>query len=221
MRTSFFLAAALATLGTQAADTSSAVIGYYSPSWDGGLLKYGGWTSTAASLVSYNTKAATYHVTCLKDAPKTDCNYPTPWTIVQGPETVSFTGIYIASTSDKSTSYDITLTQSYECSLKSSTESASCTMSVGMKGSLGGGKYESSTSTKATYTTAPMADDYYKLTVTAGLDSITLTTPGQTLATASATTTVETTKSTGGAAGPAGAFITAAPMVAAAMAALL
>ncbi|KAJ6183885.1 hypothetical protein N7519_005186 [Penicillium mononematosum] len=201
MRTSFFLAAALATLGTQADDSSTDVIGYFSPSWDGGLLQYGGWTSTAASLVTYNSAAATYHT-----PPKTDCNYPTPWTIVQGPETVSFTGKYIASTSGESTSYDITLTQSYECSLKASTESASCTMSVGKSGSLAGAKYESSTSSKATYTTAPMSNSYYQLTVTAGLPS--------------SSTEVQTTQSTGGAAGPA-ALITAAPMVAAAVAVLL
>ncbi|CAG7964423.1 unnamed protein product [Penicillium nalgiovense] len=207
MRTSFFLAAALATLGTQADDSSTDVVGYFSPSYDGGLLQYGGWQSTAASLVTYNTAAATYHVSCLKDAPKTDCNYPTPWTIVQGPETVSFTGQYIASTSGESTSYDITVTQSYECSLKASTESASCTMSVSKSGSLGGAKYESSTSTKATYTTAPISNSYYQLTVTAGLPT-------------SSSTDVQTTQSTGGAAGPA-ALITAAPMVAAAVAALL
>ncbi|KGO55154.1 hypothetical protein PEX2_029720 [Penicillium expansum] len=225
MRTSIFLATALATLGTQADDTSSAIIGYFSPSWDAGFLQYGGWTSTAASLVTYNTKAATYHVGCVKDAPKTDCDYPASWTIIQGPETVSVTGEYIATTSGKSTSYDLTLTQSYECSLKASTESASCTMSLGVNGSFNGGKYASSTSSKATYTTAPMSESYYQLTVTAGLDSVILTGPTQTTtrtsSTTSSTTSVETTQSTGGAAGPVGALITAAPMVAAAMAALL
>ena len=223
MRTSIFLATALATLSAQADDTSSAIIGYFSPPWDAGFLQYGGWTSTAASLVAYNTKAATYHVGCVKGAPKTDCNYPASWTIIQGPETVSVTGQYIASTSGKSTSYDLTLTQSYECSLKASTESASCTMSLGMNGSLDGGKYESSSTSKATYTTAPISNSYYQLTVTAGLDSITLTTPSATQTTAgtTSTTSVETTQSTGGAAGHAGALITAAPMVAAAMAALL
>ncbi|KAJ5388945.1 uncharacterized protein N7496_000013 [Penicillium cataractarum] len=207
MRASFFLAAALAALGVQADDSSSTIVGYFSPPWDAGLLQYGGWTSTAASLVAINTKAATYHVGCLKDAPKTDCDYPESWTIIQGPETVSFTGKYIATTSDKTTSYDITVTQSYECSLKSSTESASCTMSAGMSGSLDGGKYESSTSSKATYTTAPISNSYYQLTVTGGLSKL---------------TTAQTTTTTGGAvAGPAGAMITAAPVVAAAMAALL
>ncbi|CDM31371.1 hypothetical protein DTO013E5_766 [Penicillium roqueforti] len=210
MRTSFFLTAALATLGTQAKDSSSSseIIGYFSPSWDAGLLQYGGWTSTAASLVAYKSGTATYHVGCLKDAPKTDCNYPSSWTIVQGPETVSLDGKYIASTSDKTSSYEMTVSQSYHCSLKASTESASCTMSVSMSGSVDGAKVESSTSSKATYTTAPISASYYQLTVTAGLESIT-------------TETATTTKSTGGAAGHAGAMITAAPMVAAALAALL
>jgi hypothetical protein len=207
MHASFFLVAALAALDAEADSSSSTIIGYFSPPWDAGLLQHGGWTSTAASLVGINTKAATYHVGCLKDAPKTDCDYPTSWTIIQGPETVSFTGKYIASTSDKTTSYDITVTQSYECSLKSSTESASCTMSAGMSGSVDGGKYESSTSSKATYTTAPISNSYYQLTVTGGLSSLTAT---------------QASTTTGGAAvGPAGAIITAAPVVAAAMAALL
>ncbi|MGV7705364.1 hypothetical protein PJN16_29640, partial [Mycobacterium kansasii] len=82
-----------------------------------------------------NAAATTYNVGCLKDAPKTDCNIKNSWTIIQGPETVSLTGVYTASTSGKETSYDITVTQSYECKIVSRTESASCTMSVGMTGS--------------------------------------------------------------------------------------
>ncbi|KAJ5691909.1 hypothetical protein N7462_001332 [Penicillium macrosclerotiorum] len=149
----------------------------------------------AASVVAINTKPATYHVGCLKDAPKTDCNYPTSWTIIQSPETVSSTGKYIASTSEETTSYDIIVTQSYECSPKSSTELASCTMSAGMSGSLDGGKYELSTSSKATYTTEPFSNSYYQLTVTGGLSKL--------------TTTQATTTSGGAVAGLAGAFITA------------
>lgn len=206
MRSSLLLVAALAAFGARADDSSSSIVGYYSPSWDATFLKYGGWTSTAASLASVNTDAATYHVGCVKDAPKTDCDYPSSWTIIQGPETVSLTGVYIASTSGESTSYDITVTQSYHCSLKSSTMSASCTMSVSMSGSLDGAKYESSTSSAATYTTAPMSS-YYQLTVTAGLSSL---------------TAPEATKTAGAAAaGPADSLITAAPVVAAALAALL
>ncbi|KAJ5920726.1 hypothetical protein N7454_009259 [Penicillium verhagenii] len=199
MRTSSLLASALAVLGTQAAD-SSTIIGYFSPSWDATLLKYGGWTSTAASLAGINTKAATYHVGCEKGAAKTDCDYPSSWTIIQGPETVSLTGKYIATTSGASESYDVTVTQSYECSLESSTVSASCTMSVGMTGSMNGAKYSSSTTSKGTYSPVPIDGYYYQLTVTAGLSSIT-----QPAAT-----------ETGGAVGPAAAMITAAPVVAAA-----
>ncbi|KAF9889301.1 hypothetical protein FE257_007410 [Aspergillus nanangensis] len=209
MRLSLYIAAALASLGVQADDdASSTIIGYFNPSWSVDLLQYGGWTSTAASLVGINTQAATYHVGCVKDAPKTDCNYPASWTIIQGPETVSLTGKYIAATSDKKTSYEITVTQSYECSLKASTESASCTMSVGMDGSINGGKYESSTSTKATYTTAPISNSYYQLTVTGGLKSL---------------TSADSPQTTGAAAtgGHARALITAAPVAAAAVAAFL
>ena len=219
MRTSVFLAAALATLGAHADDASSSIIGYFSPPWDQGLLKYGGWTSTAASLVAINTDAATYHVGCVKGAPKTDCNYPQSWTIVQGPETVSFSGVYIASTSDKSSSYEITVTESYECSLQSSTLSASCTMSIGESGSYDGGKTAYSTTTSATYSTAPIDGSYYQLTVTAGLKSITEL---EASLTSAATTTASAATQTGAAAaGPVGALITAAPMVAAAVVALL
>ncbi|OKL56222.1 hypothetical protein UA08_08470 [Talaromyces atroroseus] len=207
MQASLLLAVALAAFSARADDSSSTIVGYFSPPWSAGLLEYGGWTSTAASLAHINTAAATYHVGCVKDAPKTDCDYPSSWTIIQGPETVSVTGVYIASTSDKTTSYDITVTQSYECSLKSSTESASCTMSAGMSGSMDGGTYASSTSSKATYTTAPIANSYYQLTVTAGLSSF---------------TGPDATKAPGAAAtGPAGSMITAVPVVAAAVAVLL
>jgi hypothetical protein len=205
MRTSIYLAAALAALA-KADDASSTIIGYFVPGWDATMLEYGGWTSTAASVAGINAEATTYHVGCVKDAPKTDCDYPASWTIIQGPETVSVSGKYIASTSGKSTSYDITVTQSYECSLKSSTESASCTMSVGMSGSIGGATYASSTSSKATYSTAPITNSYHQLTVTAGLNSF---------------TAPQATETGAAAAGPAGALITAAPMVAAAVAALL
>lgn len=204
MRTSILLAAFLASL-TQAKDSSS-IKGYFSPSWEDSQYT-GGWTSTAASVAGINADATTYHVGCVKDAPKTLCNYPTSWTIIQGPETVNFNARYIASSSGKSTSYDFTITETYECSLKAWTESASCSMSVSIGGSQQGGTYASSSEATTTYTTAPQSDMYYKLTVTGGLDSF---------------TAPEATKTADLAAGgPARSLITAAPMVAAAVAALL
>ncbi|KAJ6084054.1 hypothetical protein N7486_010854 [Penicillium sp. IBT 16267x] len=137
------------------------------------------------------------------ERPQDRLRLPASWTITQGAETASFTGKYIATTSGESTSYDVTVTEAWDCKLKSSTESASCTMSIGMSGSVDGTKYELSTSSKATY--SPIDQYYYKLTVTAGLSSFTM--PAAT--------------ETGAAAGPAGAMITAAPVVAAAIAALL
>ncbi|KAJ5730041.1 uncharacterized protein N7483_004549 [Penicillium malachiteum] len=123
-----------------------------------------------------------------------------------GHDTVSFSAKYVASTSGDSTSYDYTVTESYERSLHSFTGSASCTMSAGYTDSGAGADVDYSTSTKVSYSTAPTEDYYYALTVTAGLKS--LTEPAAT--------------ATGAAvAGPAGAIVTAAPVVMAAVAALL
>jgi hypothetical protein len=204
MRASFLLPAALYALAVNADGTTTSV-GYFIPSWSATLLEYGGWTSTGASIAGINAVATTYNLGCLKDAPKTDCNIKNPWTIIQGPETVSVTGVYTASTSGKETSYDVTVTQSYQCKIVSRTQSASCTMSVGMTGSVDGASYMSSTSSSATYSTA--TSSYYTLIVTAGVDKF---------------TAPEATKTPGAAAaGPAGALITAAPVVAAAVAAFL
>jgi len=205
MRTSSLLATALTVLGTQAAD-SSTIRGIFSPSWDVKVPGLGHKTiGDDASLAGINANAATYHMGCPKNAAKTDCDVPTSWTMIQGAETATFTAQYIASTSDDSTSYDVTVTEMYDCKLKSSTESASCTMSVGVSGSVGTSKYETSTTSKVTYSTAPIDQYYYQLTVTAGLSSFTM--PAAT--------------ETGAAAGAAGAMITAAPVVAAAAIAAL
>ncbi|EED19209.1 hypothetical protein TSTA_025270 [Talaromyces stipitatus ATCC 10500] len=209
MRTSLLIAALATVLGATADSSSSSIIGYFVPEWDvKGFSDGAGGTSTAASLANINAAAATYHVGCVPNAPKSVCNYPSSITIVQGSATVSFTGVYVASSSAPSGSgYDVTVTESYECSLKSSTQSASCTMSVGMTGTVDGAKWTSSTSTKATYTTAPIAESYYQLTVTAGLSSF---------------TAPDATKTPGMAvSGIAGSMITAAPVVAAAVAAWL
>lgn len=81
-------------------------------------------------------------------------------------------------------------------------------MSVGISGSIEGSAWSSSTSTSATYASAPISDSYDELTVTAGLSSL---------------TAPEATKTGGAVAatGVVGSMITAAPVVAAAVAALL
>ncbi|KAJ6014987.1 hypothetical protein N7540_009578 [Penicillium herquei] len=207
MRTTFALVAAVAALCVRADDSTTTTVGYFSPSWDINLYQSGGgWSSTAASLADIKYQTATYHVGCEKGAPKSDCDFPESWTIIQASDTVSFTGKYIASISDSSTSYDITVTQSYECSLKSSTESASCTMSASQKGSIDGAKFETASSSSTSYKTAPMSELYYVLPVTAGLSSLT---NSKATATGAAAT------------GNAGAMITAAPVVMAAVAALI
>ncbi|GJP88505.1 hypothetical protein CBS63078_7556 [Aspergillus niger] len=204
MRTSYLLAAALTLFGgAHADDDSTTTVGYFIPNWSATYLEYGGWTSTGASVAGINAVKTTYKVGCLKDAPKTDCNMKDAYTIIQGPDTISLSQVYTASTSDKSTSYDVTVTRSYECSLKSWTESASCTMSVGMSGSDNGGTYASSSSTKSTYESP--TSSYYYLVVTGGVKSF--TEPAAT----------KTPDAAAGLAAPVAAMITAAPVAAAAV----
>ncbi|KAK4871314.1 hypothetical protein LT330_000551 [Penicillium expansum] len=201
MRSSILAAAFLASLGAQAKDSTSTTVAIFSPTWDNNLP---GITSFAASVAGINAKATTYHVGCADGVAKSDCDIATSWTITQGPETVNFAAQYIA-TSSGSDGYDVTITETYDCSFKSWSESASCTMSASMGGTVRGGSTASSSSSKAT--TSVATSSYYELDVTGGVKSFTAPAATETPGAA--------------AAGPAGAFITAAPVVAAAIAALL
>ncbi|OJJ43522.1 hypothetical protein ASPZODRAFT_135978 [Penicilliopsis zonata CBS 506.65] len=200
MRLSSLLIAGLFGLAAHA-DDSTTTVGYFIPAWDNELLDYSGWTSTGASVAGINAEATTYKVGCLKDAATTDCDIKHSWTIVQGPGTVSMTGVYTEITTGQSESYGLTVTQSYECSFQSYSISASCTMSFYLSGTGEGATVASSTSTKTSYATA--ASSYYTLVVTGGVKSF---------------TAPEATKTPGGAgagaaAAAAGALITAAPVV--------
>ncbi|KAJ5280946.1 hypothetical protein N7478_006318 [Penicillium angulare] len=207
MRASTFLAMALATLGASADSESTTTVGFFAPAWTIEVPRWaeGAATSYAASMAGINAKAATYHVGCAKDVPKSVCDIPKSWTIIQGSDTASFSGEWVMSTASDKTTYKATLTETWDCDLHSSTGSASCTMSASWSASGNGEKASSSTSTTTSLASAPTENDYNPLTVTAGLSSA---------------TKAAATKS-GGAVGS-GAMITAAPVfAAAAMAALL
>lgn len=206
MRTSTLLAVALTTLAQ--ADSSSTTTGLFGPSWtlsDVPGVGAGG-SSIAASVVNVQASTATYEIGCAKGAAKSDCNFVKSATAIQGPDTASFSYEWIASSSTGRNSYELTATELWDCTLHSSTGSASCSMSAGFTGKVDGVEQAYSTSTTSTYASAPMSDHYWALTVTAGLESY---------------TKPAATETGAAVAGPAGAMITAAPMVAAAMVALL
>ena len=207
MRTSTLLAVALATLGAQA-DSSSTTTGLFGPSWTISPFPDLGakGSSIAASVVNVKASTATYEIGCVKGADKSDCNFVKSATAIQGPDTASFSLEYIASTSKDKNSYELTATELWDCTLHSSTGSASCSLSAGYTGKVDGADQGYSTSTTTTYASAPMSDHYWALTVTAGLESY---------------TKPAATETGAAVAGPAGAMITAAPVVAAAVVALL
>ncbi|KAJ5494410.1 hypothetical protein N7463_010497 [Penicillium fimorum] len=200
MRSSIFAAAFLVSLGAQAKDASTTVR-IFSPEWNNALP---GITSFAASVVGINAEATTYHVGCVEGIDKSVCDIPTSWTVTQGPETVNFAAQYVA-TMVGTGGYDVTITETYDCSFKTYTESASCSMSASMGGIVRGGSTASSSSSTASSSLA--TSRYYKMDITGGVKSFTEPAATETPGAA--------------AAGPAGALVTAAPMVVAAIAALL
>lgn len=164
--------------------------------WNSHIPRY---TSAAASVAGINADATTYHISCLNDAPSTDCQIKTPFTMIQGPQTFSFTGVY---TAERTGGLQITAYRDFDCKFTSSSISASCSFSYSATGSASGMKYATSTSTTTSNIPSKSVTSY-KLAVTGSADSLHKST---------ATTT------SNGAAGPFQPLITAAPIGVAAVA---
>jgi hypothetical protein len=197
MRPSLFLASALTAL--VAADSSSTTKGIVYPDWSVTIPRY---ESTAASVAGINALATTYEVKCLDGANTLSCNIKTPWTIIQGPATASFTGVYTADVTGKN---GVTVTREWKCELKSYTESASCTMSYRASGTVDGTGY--STSTSSSNKNMPTNQlTSAGILVTGGIASFTASQATQT--------------PSGAAAAPVRAMVTAAPFGAAAVIAI-
>ncbi|KAJ5196543.1 hypothetical protein N7449_007022 [Penicillium cf. viridicatum] len=196
MRITLFLSTALAALVTAEESTR---INYF-----GGGMQWAHkihlhpWTSTAASVAGINALATTYRIGCLSDAPKSDCEIATPWTMIQGPKTYSLTGVYTVSGSG--TVNAVTGTQNFDCTFAKATESPSCSFSAKVTGTTAGVSYSTSTST-STKSLPTKSYTSYGIEVTAG--------------TALFTATQATQSPNGGA-----AMVTAAPMGAAAVVAI-
>ncbi|KAI9044158.1 uncharacterized protein KD926_001982 [Aspergillus affinis] len=200
MKTSFLLIAALAGISI-AEDTTT--VGYFGADWTS--IEIPRYKSTAASVAGINAVATTYAVACLKDAPTSDCHIDKPWTLIQGSETYSFTGVYTAWESGKDKDNGVTVTRELQCSFTSFSESAGCSLSYEATGKMDGTSYSTGTTSSSTFGTDKV--DYYEMPVTAGLSSFTAP---------QATETPDAAR----AAGPARALITAAPLAAAAAVAI-
>ncbi|KAJ5772718.1 hypothetical protein N7520_003247 [Penicillium odoratum] len=200
MRTASLLAVTLSAL---AAAESTTTVGYLGvnnglgddigPFW---------FTSTAASVAGINAEATTYEIRCLSGAPSSDCQIESkhPWTLIQGPATYNFDASFTYS-SDHTTA---TYTETADCSMSQYSTSVSCSWSVSATGSSSGGNLASSTSSSSS-NIATASITYWELEVTGGVASF---------------TAPEATKTAGAAVGPAKPLITAAPLAAAAAAAV-
>ncbi|KAJ5728207.1 hypothetical protein N7493_004537 [Penicillium malachiteum] len=120
------------------------------------------YTSLGASIIGLNVDYTTYEVDCLSGAPTTDCSVNAPYTVVAGPTTLS----YSRSLPVEAYGATVAVTMDVACSFTHSTESAVCKATEWAS-------YEgqsSSTSTTMSYATNEVV--YKPLTITAGLDKL-------------------------------------------------
>ena len=176
MQLKVILATALAAMAS-AESSSTTKINYF-----GGGMDYAHsinlhyWTSTVASVAGINALATTYEIECESDAPKTDCEIATPWTMIQGPQTYSLVGEWTASGEGVNA---LTGTQDFDCTFAASTASPSCSFSVEVTGTMGG--VDTSTSTPTSTSELPTESyTWYGLDVTGGTASFTATEATQT-----------------------------------------
>ncbi|KAL4943061.1 hypothetical protein BDV06DRAFT_190768 [Aspergillus oleicola] len=201
---------ALAALtGLNLADDATTTAGYFGPGDDfdsdaSSTLVIPSYASTAASIVSVNAYETTFAIACLDDAPTSICSIKDPWTMVQGISTFSLSAQYTALEWQP----PVTATLDYKCDYESYSVSASCTYSMSYSGSSDGMETTSGYSTETSIPTDQAT--YYQLLVTGGVDK---------LSEPEATETPE--GAAAGFAGPVQAMVTAAPVIAAGVVALL
>jgi len=166
MRATWFLASTLAAFA--AADASTTTVSYLGASATGDidLSKY---TSIAAEVIAVDSTATTYDIRCQSGAAKSLCaiDSKTPWRIIQGPATYSFSAYESISTDGGAADVFATVA----CSFTHYSESVTCAQSISMDISADG--YSTATSTYLPSQTID-ADQvsYHVLTVTAGVAAL-------------------------------------------------
>lgn len=117
------------------------------------------YTGLGASVAGINADYTTYVVDCMSNAPMSECSIDTPYTIIAGPTTLSYSKplpIDLGGTT-------VTVTQDVQCSFTHKTESAVCTNSEYVS-------YDGQSTSTVTTKSVPTNDVFYKpITVTAGL----------------------------------------------------
>ncbi|KAJ5761008.1 hypothetical protein N7520_008164 [Penicillium odoratum] len=165
MRASWLIASTLAAFA--AADASSTVVSYFAASItaDVDISKY---TSIAASVYAIDRTATTYDVRCQSGVAKSLCaiDSQTPWRLIQGPETYSFSAFEKINTDGGVA--DVLATVA--CSFTHTSQSVSCDQSISFDVSYNGVSTAYSTHVPSTTIDADSVS-YAPLTVTAGLQA--------------------------------------------------
>lgn len=122
-------------------------------------VTYSMYKSLGGSVAGINADYTTYELQCMSGAPTTDCSMDTPFSLIAGPTTMS----YSKPLTVEVYGHTATVSQDVQCSFTHKSESAVCTNSeyVSYSGQ--------STSTVITKSIPTEDVFYYPVTVTAGL----------------------------------------------------
>ncbi|KAL4978992.1 hypothetical protein BDW66DRAFT_6834 [Aspergillus desertorum] len=199
-------------------ETTTTSIAYFHPDVsDAVRLSILSYSGTAASVVAADATATTLAIGCLDSAPSSSCliDPKHPQTMIQGDSTWSWKGQYTVLDWNP----PVTATVDYGCTYTSHSIDASCSFSYSAYGSSDGLAFSQGFDTAITV--RPTWVSSAELLVTAGAEKL----EGSATATKTESDEPEATETeTGaaaGAAGPFGALVTAAPVLALGVAAML
>ncbi|KAL4747088.1 hypothetical protein BDW72DRAFT_206799 [Aspergillus terricola var. indicus] len=215
----------MATLATASNDDAATTsIAYFHPDvYDAVHLNILSYSGTAASVVSADATATTLAIGCLESAPSSSCliDPEHPQTMIQGDSTWSWKGQYTVLDWDP----PVTATVDYGCTYTSQSIDASCSFSYSAYGSSDGLAFSQHFNTAISV--RPTWVSSAEMLVTAGVEKLGATATATATAAATKTESKEseaTETETGAAAGgpgPFGALVTAAPVLALGVAAML
>jgi hypothetical protein len=158
-----FSALLVPVLAAFAAADSTTVIEYFAATKtvSGISVSIPTYTSIAGSAIGSDAAGTTYKVACMSGAPKSDCSIDKPFTMVSGPDTLSYSKALTAQVGG----YTGLIGEDVRCSFTHSTKSAVCTYAMDVTVSLGDQTTSTMTTTTISY---PEKSVFYdKLTVTA------------------------------------------------------
>ncbi|KAL4982432.1 hypothetical protein BDW68DRAFT_57921 [Aspergillus falconensis] len=211
--------AGMATLASASSDgaTTTSIVYFYPQVSDAVRLNILSYSGTAASVISADATATTLAIGCLDSAPSSSCliDPKHPQTMIQGNSAWSWKGQYTVLDWNP----PVTATVDYGCTYTSQSIDASCSFSYSAYGSSDGLAFSQHFDTAISV--SPTWVSSAEMLVTAGVEKLEGSATATESKEAETTETATETGAAAGGAGPFGALVTAGPVLALGVAAML